>query len=122
MTLTSPVSLEKKYETTDGSQVWFGPIIGALIYGYVKNKFNLQSIVWNIHTGLPLNTFGDSLALVEIKPKIKREVWVNMYPNNSGDVHLTRFGADKYAGSMRTECLHHIFEFTEGEGLEEDKT
>lgn len=60
--------------------------------------------------------------LVEVKPRIKKTVWVNVYnlptdlPNEI-ILHPTRDKADKCAGEDRIACLKLELDFEEGEGL-----
>lgn len=58
--------------------------------------------------------------LIEVKPRIKRTVWLNVYadgispPVGSG---MTREDADRLAGTARVACIPVEIDCEEGEGL-----
>ena len=54
--------------------------------------------------------------LVEVRPRHKRTVWINMYPGGGASLHLSRELADDY-GFKRHSCIEHTFDFAEGDGL-----
>ena len=58
------------------------------------------------------------LDLIEVKPRIVREVWVNVYKDSLGDACNTK----KLAHMKRCEgcvaCVKITIDFEEGEGLE----
>jgi hypothetical protein len=60
--------------------------------------------------------------LIEVKPRIKREVWVNVYPETSHmysyDVYHTKDAADRHGGKDRIACVRIEIDCEEGEGLE----
>ncbi len=62
--------------------------------------------------------FGDFFNLIEVKPRIKREVWVNLYPHLLSDcVYNDKQTADARAGHARTACVKLLIDCEEGEGL-----
>jgi len=57
------------------------------------------------------------LDLVEVKPRIKRTLWVNVYPDNVVE-HETKEKADKIARKYdRLACVKIEIDCEEGEGL-----
>jgi hypothetical protein len=52
-----------------------------------------------------------------VKPRIKREVWVNVYPHCIGDGMETKELADMKARLDRIACVKLIIDCEEGEGL-----
>ena len=59
------------------------------------------------------------LDLIEVKPRIKREVWVNVYPHiGAGSFHLSKAQADMHADvENRIACVKLTIDCEEGEGL-----
>ena len=57
--------------------------------------------------------------LIEIKPRIKREYWINVYSNRvtrKAYGHKSKEEADLQAGHDRTDCVPVIIDCEEGEG------
>ncbi len=60
-----------------------------------------------------------SYDLVEVKPRIKRTYWVNVFntPKGVGFLHVTKADADGYRNSPRLACVKIEIDCEEGEGL-----
>ena len=56
--------------------------------------------------------------LIEIKPRIRREVWVNVYEDEVGGKYATKELADTNALSGRIACVKITIDCEHGEGLE----
>ena len=63
----------------------------------------------------PTNT---ELDLIEVKPRIKHDMWVNVYEDGVGGKYETKELADANALSRRIACVKLIIDCEEGEGLE----
>lgn len=63
--------------------------------------------------------FDDPRDLIEVKPRIKREVWVNVYDDNvrACRVYSSKERADYHALSYRIACVKVVIDCEEGEGL-----
>jgi len=58
--------------------------------------------------------------LIEVKPRIQREVWVNLYDNIRWTAcHNTRKEADTSASRERIACVKITIDCEHGEGLED---
>lgn len=55
--------------------------------------------------------------LIEVKPRIKREYWVNVYRTFSSYPYNSKDTADAYALGDRIACVPIIIDCEEGEGL-----
>ena len=55
--------------------------------------------------------------LIEVKPRIQREVWVNVYPSGEGMPHRSKKSADVDACEDRIACVRLTIDCAEGEGL-----
>ncbi|MCF8472909.1 MAG: hypothetical protein K9G27_08980 [Sphingomonadaceae bacterium] len=114
------IDITKKYKTrtgvdvriyaTDGGTEY--PVHGAITY---DGKWFPRD--WTA-TG---TTFEDNTQcrddLIEVKPRIKREVWVNVYPGGIVNTRYTRADADDDATSDRIACVKIVIDCEEGEGL-----
>lgn len=58
-----------------------------------------------------------ALDLINIPEKRTIEFWINVYPRERDTLHNSKTEADTMALPGRTECLHIVREYTEGEGL-----
>ena len=54
--------------------------------------------------------------LVEVRPRIKRDVFLNVYDNNV-ILHMDRTKAHRMAGIDRLACIVYTIDCEEGEGL-----
>ena len=109
----------KPITTRDGRKIRIlctdGPNKEYPIVGYVDN--DIFEYHWKSN-GSYLVLRQDSNDLINPPIKRKVEFWVNVYPDGMEmRVHKSKERADEYANHLRTECLHFIREYEEGEGL-----
>ena len=57
------------------------------------------------------------LDLIEVKPRIKRTAWINVYASGEAAVHSSRECADEFASPRRIACIEIEIDCEEGEGL-----
>lgn len=67
-----------------------------------SNWYDIKQPTWDIKHGY------------RIKPE-KKEGWLNIYSNGSGNLHESRVPADLHAAASRIACIKITYE--EGEGL-----
>ena len=112
---------KKTYRTRDGREVRIYAVDGALpysVHGAVKHGDSWISKDWADNGGfLTPHCETDPLDLIEVKPRIKREVWVNVYPHCIGDSMETKELADMKARLDRIACVKLVIDCEEGEGL-----
>ena len=61
---------------------------------------------------------GEGFDLVEVRPRHKRTVWINMYPKDNSDRFYTTLKcALSRRGSYCIATVSHTFDFAEGDGL-----
>ena len=115
------ISMDKQYKARDGRAV-------EVLRTDMKHKhFTVAAIITNsdgtqwlasrTSTGrsfLGKENIGD---LIEVKPRIKQYVWVNLYPDRRPYSHSTKEEADKIAGSDRIACIKVEIDCEHGEGL-----
>jgi hypothetical protein len=56
--------------------------------------------------------------LIEVKPRIQREVWLNVYEDYVGACHTTKKEADESKDGFRLACVKLPIDCEHGEGLE----
>jgi len=115
------ISMDKQYRTKDGQKVriyavdhWGEyPVVGAVLCGTCW-----VTISWR-EDGVCSSTNGSNLTLVEVKPRIQKDMWLNIYGGKQG--HTAAFDCkddcDRYAAPNRIACVKITIDCEEGEGL-----
>ncbi len=109
----------KKYRTRDGREVRIYAVDGGdefcvhgAIYRPSLNAWEPRQWPASGHLG------GMSASdLIEVRPRIKREVWVNVYPILTSGGYLEKAVADHNAARDRIACVKLTIDCEEGEGL-----
>lgn len=112
------IDIKKQYRTRDGREVRIYATDGRgdwPVHGAVKNEDGWNPTIWRVsgRWSTSENMAGD---LIEVKPRIKREVWVNVF-DNSNAFWSTQEEADKMCGKQRIACVRLTIDCEEGEGL-----
>ena len=117
------IDKNKQYRTRDGREVRIYATDGGnhadYVHGAIKEKGGgWAPYQWHSHGGY-LSGTGDPRDLIEVRPRIKREVWVNVYPHiGVGQFHLSKAQADMNADvEHRIACVKLTIDCEEGEGL-----
>ena len=119
------IDKSKQYRTRNGREVRIYATDGSLgrkVHGAWKDPdggWILDS--WHKH-GFHSHVNDSPLDLIEVKPRIKREVWVNVYRGRELDwltIHDERQEADDYPDchKSRIACVRLTIDCEEGEGL-----
>jgi len=110
------ISMDKQYRTRDGREVRIYAVDGMnhnKVHGAIKLENGWEITTWR-DDGVAWDTKYD---LIEVKPRIKREYWHNVYPN-ARDVNMkTKEEADWWAAYDRIACVKITIDCEEGEGL-----
>ena len=113
------IELGKQYRTRDGHEVRIYALDGdeeMPVHGAVLTKHGWKVNSW-ARDGRWCPNMTDGVDLIEVKPRIQREVWVNVYPHCTGDCMETKEMADSKARLDRIACVKVIIDCEEGEGL-----
>lgn len=108
----------KKYRTRDGREVRIYAVDGRKdeeVHGAFLRKGEWTPCSWN-KRGLWCDGGIDTHDLIEVKPRIQREVWVNVYDHGNGSYYESKEIADRYPGP-RIACVKLVIDCEEGEGL-----
>lgn len=116
----SKIEMGKTYRTRDGREVRIYAVDGESRYpvhgAYKTDTGHFRSWAWSIEgTTQPGGCVAHYLDLIEVKPRIRREVWVNVYPDGPG--YPTKNEADRHAGIERLACIPLTIDCAEGDGL-----
>jgi hypothetical protein len=114
----SKIEMGRVYRTRDGREVRIYAVDGSgavPVHGAIKNTYGWEPYQW-IKDGRSYLKDGPE-DLIEVKPRIQREVWVNVYPTDC-TIHNDKDGADCMGGrSTRIACVKLVIDCEEGEGL-----
>jgi hypothetical protein len=113
------ISMDKTYRTRDGRKVRIYALDGGGMYtvqGAIKDPETCIWVLsrWNEQGRIGLSELSSDLF--EVKPRIQRTVWVNVYSNGFagwGD----RKTADANSSFTRLACVKIEIDCEEGEGL-----
>ena len=112
------ISMDKKYRTRDGRKVRIYATDGispSPIHGAFLTIDGWATCNWT-KTGEKFLAGESFIDLIEVKPRIKRTVWINVYPNYDIN-HQSKYRADTDASSDRIACVKVEIDCEEGEGL-----
>jgi hypothetical protein len=111
---------KKLYRTRDGREVRIYAVDGSgavPVHGAIKNTYGWEPYQW-IKDGRSYLKDGPE-DLIEVRPRIQREVWVNVYPNGINDeLYFTKASADQQALPRRIACVKLVIDCEEGHGLD----
>jgi hypothetical protein len=108
---------KKQYRTRDGREVRIYAVDGGghkPVHGAIREGDEWIATSW-LQGGVGALHIN---SLIEVKPRIHREVWVNVYPSQVTDViHRNKATADAVAQQNRIACVKLVIDCEEGEGL-----
>lgn len=115
------IDKNKNYRTRDGREVRiYATDHGSLnnvVCGAIKDNG-----IWFGNNWLPnghyLNMDTETNSdLIEVKPRIRREYWVNVYSDHVGKLFESRAMANTNTESERIACVKVVIDCAEGDGL-----
>jgi hypothetical protein len=120
------IDKSKTYRTRDGREVRIYATDGVMprpIHGAVKSSYATE---WHLHEWYEdgrteRNTLAFNMYdLIEVRPRHKRTVWLNVHVNRSVIAHNSREEADNLFCkdvAPRLACIKVELDFAEGDGL-----
>jgi hypothetical protein len=110
----------KTYQTKSGREWrYYGENGNGQIHGAYKTSDGIWNMaVWE-KDGTYVDIINSPISLVEVKPRIKRTYWFNIYENSSHDFFAvgTREFLDKWDHPNRLACVKVEIDCEVGEGL-----
>jgi hypothetical protein len=115
------IEMGREYRTQDGYEVRIYATDGGglfSVHGAVKKPTGGWWIVSWTEFGevTERNPMGAYYKLIEVKPRIKCDVWVNVYKSFLSS-HNSKTEADMYAAADRIACVKLTIDVEEGHGL-----
>jgi hypothetical protein len=115
------IDINKKYRTRDGREVRIYAMDGRAMYpihGAILQEHGWQQSCWAVDGLHSISSSGNhSGDLIEVRPRHKRTVWMNIYGPKSFTSHISREQADNEFDDDRIACIKVELDFAEGEGL-----
>jgi hypothetical protein len=118
------IDINKTYRTRDGREVRIYATDGIghqSVHGAYRDVNGAWSMwLWSKEgVGTVLYAEESVIDLIEVKPRIQRTMWVNVYPRLSctGANHSNKKDADQNAACNRIACVKVEIDCEEGEGL-----
>lgn len=116
------IDKNKTYRTRGGHEVRIYATDGGgeyPVHGVTKLNGEWSFNDWTECGGHEVEVDESEFDLIEVKPRIKREVWVNVYPEwlSSDIAWPSKKNADKGAAPDRIACVRLTIDCEEGEGL-----
>ena len=109
------ISKDKQYRTEDGREARiYATDAGGIycVHGAIFDGNTWNSWQWREDGSSPISGF----SLIEVKPRHKRTVWLNVYVDEATSVHRSKESAD-FHNLFRIACIRVDLDFEEGEGL-----
>lgn len=109
---------KKTYKTRDGREVRIYAVDGG--GEYPVHGAHYDGVRWSVCAWKKKGRIFDdgecSLDLIEVRPRIQREVWVNVYPKCSS-IHHSKDEAEAVSALHRIACVKLVIDCEEGTGL-----
>ena len=113
------IELGKQYRTRDGREVRIYAVDGGgdwPVHGAYMHGDTWRIISWTAEGSV--YSHKTDTDLIEVPPRIKRKVWVNVYRTMSGiGAHYSKDQADEAAFLDRIACVEIDIDVEEGHGL-----
>ena len=113
------IDKDRTYRTRDGREVRIYATDGRgefQIHGAIKTDIGWSCSEWKLNGQSYANRSGPN-DLIEVRPRHKRTVWLNVYPDKFGDYAQPKALADTISTKDRIACIKVELDFEEGEGL-----
>ena len=114
------IDITKKYRTRDGREVRIYATDGKGPASVVHGAINYND-GWVQHTWFADGMYHYTSScrdLIEVKPRIQRELWVNIYRDGTdGELWFTKAEANRSGSISRIACVKIDIDCEEGEGL-----
>lgn len=118
------IDKNKQYKTRDGREVRIYAVeaVGEWpVHGAILDKSGWRPLCWLISGSACSDYLETDSDLIEVKPRIKREVWVNVYRLDNGQEYFCIFddrrSAEEERDSNCIACVKLVIDCEEGEGL-----
>lgn len=112
------IDLNKQYRAKEGYKIKLAFIDGNKVYGFYEFPDGCwKGTSWYLSDGQYMDShWPHGLDLVEVHPRIKRTVWLNVHEDCTS-LHYAKEFADFHHRNDRLACIKVEIDCEEGEGL-----
>jgi hypothetical protein len=113
------ISIDKQYRTRDGREVRIYAVDGGgrkEVHGAYRDGSEWVLAYWYAD-GKSAGILEGPYDLIEVKLRIQREYWVNVYEKRISSLFETKDQCDLFASADRFACVKITIDCKEGEGL-----
>jgi hypothetical protein len=115
------IDINKQYRTRDGREVRIYATDGGgpcPVHGAILGLKFWSTANWSENGSFSV-VYGEEhdADLIEVKPRIKQKMWVNVYPDHCLGAYHEKKHADEMAAPHRIGCVQVEIDIEEGEGL-----
>jgi len=118
--MTSKIDPTKQYRIRDGLEWRFLEFRGVgdeeMLVGAVRSSNGGWDFCTHFPSGRASKARDTPLDLIEVRPRIRRKVWINVNPWGH-TVHADHALANTAAAGERIACLEVTLDYEEGQGL-----
>ena len=116
----SKIDINKTYRTRSGKKVKLWTTEAQCSIYRIKGEVEVRHNEWIYCSWFACGQYSrpsgpHHLDLVEVKPRIKLERWVSVFPNGTAGFYPSREGADFCSNSTRIACVKIEIDCEEGE-------
>jgi len=116
------IELGKQYQTRDGCEARVYAVDGGgdyPVHGAYVNEHGWITSIWckDGRSSMSSPSRDEPYDLVEVKPRIQREVWLNVYNGRLCTGYPSKEESDRASSYDRIACLKVVIDCEEGEGL-----
>jgi hypothetical protein len=117
---THMIDPKKQYRTRDGREVRIYAVDGGDEFCVHGAIYRPSLGAWEPRQWPATGHLGGMSAsdLIEVRPRIQREVWVNVYPELKCGAYVSKETADSCAAPRRIACVKLVIDCEEGHGLD----
>ena len=114
------IDKDRTYRTRDGREVRIYATDGGpnkvFVHGAINYGENWQSCSWH-SLGSYYADGENEKDLIEVRPRHKRTVWVNVCPDGTYVASTKKLADDMMVAPYRIACIKVELDFAEGDGL-----
>ena len=117
--MSKKIDINKTYRTRDGHEIrLYATDAGGEypIHGSVFSDGKWRVDAWTADGAFNRIDYESEFDLIEVKPRHKRTVWLNVFSDNKLATFASKTDAD-YFTHLRIACVKVELDFEEGEGL-----
>jgi hypothetical protein len=116
--MTIEIELGKQYRTRDGREVRIYSLDGSgdfPVHGAIYRNGFWELACWTKYGSW--SAASNNNNIIEVRPRIKREIWVNVYGDGTSVSHSCQQNAAVSRGNLCIACVRLVFDYEEGDGL-----